>query len=153
MRLPLVVLAALLFCAAQAHAQRAGGVLRILHRDSPGVMSIHEETSNSVLTPMMGVFNNLVLYDQHIAQASLGTIRPELATECNWSDDRTRLTFVLRDGVRWHDGKRFTAADVKCSWDRVAGLSEDRLRINPREGWFSSLAGIDVLSDHEVVFA
>jgi peptide/nickel transport system substrate-binding protein len=151
MRFLLTALAGLLFCA-QAHAQKEGGVLRILHRDSPGVMSIHEETSNSVLVPMMGVFNNLVLYDQHIAQSSLETIRPELATGWTWSDDRTQLTFQLRDGVRWHDGQPFTAADVKCTWDRVAGRSADKLRINPREGWFSNLAGIDVLSEHEVVF-
>ncbi len=151
MRYLLAGLAGLLLCA-QAHAQHEGGVLRVLHRDSPGNMSIHEETSNSVLTPMMGVFNNLVLYDQHIAQSSLETIRPELAAEWSWSEDRTRLTFKLRDGVRWHDGKRFTAADVKCTWDRVAGLSEDKLRINPREGWFKNLAGIDVISAHAVSF-
>ena len=108
------------------------GILRILHRDSPGDMSIHEETSNSVVTPMMGVFNNLVLDHQHIARSSLQTIRPELATGWTWSADGTQLTFELRDGVRWHDGKPFTAADVKCTWDRVAGVSADKLRINPR---------------------
>jgi hypothetical protein len=30
-------------------------------------MSIHEEGTNSVSIPMMAVFNNLVLYDQHVA--------------------------------------------------------------------------------------
>jgi peptide/nickel transport system substrate-binding protein len=151
MRALLICLAALLLCPS-AHAQKQGGILRILHRDSPGDMSIHEETSNSVVTPMMGVFNNLVLYDQHIARTSLDTIRPELATEWVWSADGTQLTFKLRDNVRWHDGKPFTAADVKCTWDRVAGVSADKLRINPREGWFRNLAGIDVKDDHEVVF-
>ena len=29
------------------------------------------------------------------------------------------LTFKLRDGVKWHDGKPFTAADVKCTWDML----------------------------------
>jgi hypothetical protein len=46
-----------------AEAQKAGGVLRIYHRDSPASMSIHEEGTNSVAIPMMAVFNNLVLYD------------------------------------------------------------------------------------------
>jgi peptide/nickel transport system substrate-binding protein len=151
MRLSSILLAALLL-ALPARAQHQGGILRILHRDSPGDMSIHEETSNSVVTPMMGVFNNLVLYDQHIARSSLQTIRPELATAWTWSADGTQLTFELRDGVRWHDGKPFTAADVKCTWDRVAGVSADKLRINPREGWFQNLAGIDVKGDHQVVF-
>ena len=141
-----------LLLAAPAYAQHDGGVLRVLHRDSPGDMSIHEETSNSVITPMMGVFNNLVIYDQHIPQNSLDTIRPELATGWTWSDDRTQLTFKLRQGVRWHDGKPFTAADVKCTWERVMGVSLDKLRINPREGWFKNLSAIDVRADDEVVF-
>ena len=101
---------------------------------------------------MMGVFDDLVLLGQRIARTSAETIRPELATGWRWSEDRTRLTFTLREGVRWHDGQAFPAADVKCTWDRVAALSQDRLRINPREGWFRNLAGIDVLSDHAVVF-
>jgi peptide/nickel transport system substrate-binding protein len=62
-----------------AIAQKTGGVLRIYHRDSPASMSIHEEGTNSTEIPMMGVFNNLVMYDQHIAQNSLKTIRPELS--------------------------------------------------------------------------
>ena len=51
-----------------AEAQTPGGMLRIYHRDSPASMSIHEEGTNSVAIPMMAVFNNLVLYDQHVAQ-------------------------------------------------------------------------------------
>jgi peptide/nickel transport system substrate-binding protein len=63
-----------------ALAQKTGGVLRVYHRDSPASMSIHEEGTNSTEIPMMGVFNNLVIYDQHIAQNSLSTIRPSLPT-------------------------------------------------------------------------
>jgi peptide/nickel transport system substrate-binding protein len=50
-----------------AQAQNSGSILRIYHRDSPASMSIHEERTNSVSIPMMAVFNNLVLYDQHVA--------------------------------------------------------------------------------------
>ena len=38
-------------------AQKAGGVLKIYHRDSPASMSILEEATNSTEIPMMGVFN------------------------------------------------------------------------------------------------
>src|SRR6516165_7472963 len=51
-----------------AQAQKSGGVLQIYHRDSPASMSIHEEATNSVGIPMMAVFNNLVLYEQHKVQ-------------------------------------------------------------------------------------
>src|SRR3954470_5950946 len=94
-----------------ALAQKGGGVLKVTHRDSPASMSIHEEGTYSVIAPMMGVFNNLVLYDQHTPQNSLATIRPELAMEWAWDEDGTSLTFKLRQGVKWHDGKPFTAAD------------------------------------------
>ena len=59
-----------------ALAQKAGGILRVYHRDSPASMSIHEEGTNSTEIPMMGVFNNLVIYDQHVAQNSLADDRP-----------------------------------------------------------------------------
>src|ERR1700693_5875602 len=45
-------------------AQQSGGVLKFYHRDSPASMSIHEEATISTVAPMMGVFNNLVLFKQ-----------------------------------------------------------------------------------------
>ena len=36
---------------------------------------------------MMGVFNNLVVFDQHVPQNSVGSIVPDLATELRWSED------------------------------------------------------------------
>src|SRR6266446_361720 len=63
-----------------AMAQKSGGILKIYHRDSPASMSILEEGTNSTEIPMMGVFNNLAMYDQHVAQNSLSSIVPDLAT-------------------------------------------------------------------------
>src|SRR5262245_46413967 len=83
-----------------ALAQKSGGTLRIYHFDSPPSMSIHEEVTISTNVPMMGVLNNLVLYDQHISRSSLKTIVPELATEWSWSEDGRVLTFKLRPGVK-----------------------------------------------------
>ena len=54
-----------------ASAQKAGGVLRIYHWDSPASMSIHEEATYSTVVPMMGVFNNLVMYKQDEPKNSL----------------------------------------------------------------------------------
>src|SRR5215469_6976212 len=102
--------------AGTAYAQKPGGILRMYHFDSPASLSLHEEVTFAALGPAMGLFNNLVMFDQHVPQASLNTIVPDLATEWSWDEDRTRLTLRLRDGVRWHDGKPFTAKDVKCTW-------------------------------------
>jgi peptide/nickel transport system substrate-binding protein len=135
--------------AGTAAAQKAGGVLRIYHRDSPASMSIHEEGTIGVIMPMMGVMNNLMIYDQHIARNELGTIRPELATSWAWSADGTALTFQLRDGVRWHDGKPFTADDVKCTFDLLAGQGKEKLRLNYRASWWINVAGTSVNGPHE----
>jgi len=66
----------MLAAANPAIAQMQGSILRIYHRDSPASMSIHEEGTVGVMLPMMGVFNNLVLFDQHIPQNSLQSIVP-----------------------------------------------------------------------------
>jgi len=135
-----------------AQAQKSGGVLRIYHRDSPASMSIHEEATNSVSIPMMAVFNNLVLYDQHKAQNSLDTIVPDLAESWSWNEEGTRLTFQLREGVKWQDSKPFTSADVKCTWDLLTGRAADRLRLNPRKSWWNNVAEISVDGPAEATF-
>ena len=99
-------LLAVLFVAEAALAQKKGGTLKIGQFDSPASMSIHEESSNTAEGPMMGVFNNLVIYDQRQPQNSLDSIRPDLATDWSWDEDRTRLTFHYRHGFwRWSAGK------------------------------------------------
>ena len=135
-----------------AQAQKPGGILRIYHRDSPASMSIHEEGTNSVSIPMMAVFNNLVVYDQHVAQNSLNTIVPDLAESWSWSEDGTRLTFKLREGVKWHDGAPFTSADVKCTWDLLTGRAAERLRLNPRKSWWNNVSEITTDSPAEATF-
>ena len=62
-----------------ALAQKAGGTLKVYHRDNPPSASIHEEATISTIIPFMPVFNNLVMFDQHVAQNSEKTIQPELA--------------------------------------------------------------------------
>ena len=119
--------------AAPASAQKAGGILKIYSVDSPASMSILEEATVFAERPMMGVFNNLVMYDQHIEQNSLQSIVPDLAISWSWNEDGTELTFPLRQGVAWHDGKPFTAKDVVCTWDLLTGKSDEKLRVNPRK--------------------
>src|SRR6516164_6983945 len=116
-------------------AQKQGGILRQYMIDSPASMSIHEEATPVATRPLMAVFNNLVLFDERVPQNSLSSIVPDLATGWSWSEDGTELTLPLRQGVRWHDGKPFTAADVKCTWDLLMGTGSDKLRVNPRKTW------------------
>jgi peptide/nickel transport system substrate-binding protein len=135
-----------------AIAQKTGGILQLSHFDSPASMSLHEESTTAALRPAMGVFNNLVVYDQHVAQNGMESIVPDLATGWSWSEDGTELKFPLRQGVKWHDGKPFTAADVKCTWDLLQGKTAEKLRVNPRKPWYSNLEEVTTNGDYEVTF-
>ena len=133
-----------------AFAQKQGGTLRIYFFDSPASVSIHEETTAAGQGPMMGVFNNLVLYKQDVPQNGLQSIVPDLASEWSWDEDKTQLTFRLREGVKWHDGKPFSAK--VCTWDLLTGKSDERLRINPRKAWYRNLDKVTTNGDYEVTF-
>ena len=145
-------LAAALSLAQPGYAQKAGGTFKVGHFDSPASVSLLEESTAAVNRPMMSVFNNLVLYDQHLAQNSPKSIVPELATGWAWNEEGTELTMPLHQGVKWHDGKPFTAADVKCTFELLQGTGAEKLRINPRKSWFSNLKEVTTKGDYEVTF-
>ena len=138
--------------AAHAAEPKQGGIFRIYHRDSPGSASIHEGATYSVNIPFMPVFNNLVIYDQNVAQNSMESIVPDLAESWAWSADQTTLTFKLRQGVKWHDGKPFTSADVKCTFDMLMGKSQQKFRQNPRKSWYDQVDDVVTNGDFEASF-
>src|SRR5438132_11137118 len=111
-----VELLSIALASSPAFAQKQGGILRQYINDSPASMSIHEETTVVAERPMMAVMNNLVLFDQHIAQNSLSDIVPDLATDWAWDEDGTRPVVHMREGVKRHYGKPSTAADVTVTW-------------------------------------
>ena len=157
MRLALVAAscAAFVTAASPVLAQKSGGTLRISHRDNPPSASIHEESTISVNQPFMAVFNNLVFFDPKEKVNSPDHIVPELGESWSYNSDQTQLTFKLRQGVKWHDGKPFTSADVKCTWDSLAGHApEDKslIRKNPRKLWYSNLKEVKTNGDFEVTF-
>ena len=145
-----VTLTVAAFTIAQAGEPKHGGILKIYHRETPPSLSIHEEATFTVNVPAMPLLNNLVVYDQHKPQNSMGTITPELATSWEWSKDNLSLVFKLRQGVTWHDGKPFTAKDVKCTFDLLQGKAQDKFRKNPRKDLFSNISEVTTNGDYEV---
>jgi peptide/nickel transport system substrate-binding protein len=156
MRSKSIFVVALVFAATTvalpALAQKQGGTLRIYHRDNAPSGSIHEEATISTVQPFMGVFNNLVVYDQTKPTNSVETIVPDLAESWAWDASKTKLTFKLRQGVKWHDGKPFTAKDVQCTWNKLTGKDEDEFRKNPRAIWYHNVKEVAVNGDHEATF-
>jgi peptide/nickel transport system substrate-binding protein len=80
-----------------ACAQKSGGVLRAHALDSPPSLSMHEEVDANPARAAMGIFNNLVMFDQHAKQNSMQSIIPDLATAWSWNEEGTQLTFVHAD--------------------------------------------------------
>lgn len=62
---------------------------------------------------------NDLIYSRLIRQDETGAPAPELATEWSVNDDGTEWTLKLREGVRFHDGSAFDAADVKYTLERI----------------------------------
>jgi peptide/nickel transport system substrate-binding protein len=146
------VLALCILLTGGAFAQKRGGVLQMNLPDSPGGLSILEEATQFAVGPMMGVMSNLLIFDQQAQHNSLDTIVPDLATGYKWSEDGKALTLPLRQGVRWHDGKPFTAKDVLCTWDLLMETGTDRLRINPRKAWYLNVERLSANGDFEITF-
>ncbi|HKP67645.1 MAG TPA: ABC transporter substrate-binding protein [Pyrinomonadaceae bacterium] len=59
------------------------------------------------------IFNTLVRKNESFDYVG------ELAKEINVAPDNVTVTFVLRDNVKFHNGKAFTSADVKYTFDEL----------------------------------
>lgn len=94
-----------------AFAQSAptrGGTLTLSANVEPTTLVATHTTSQDVYISSK-IHEGLLTYDYDL------TPKPQLATEWSISDDGLRYTFKLRQGVKWHDGKDFTSADVAAS--------------------------------------
>jgi len=86
----------------------------------------------------------LAIYDGLVGVGRDQIIIPELAESWEVSDDNLTYTFRLQQGVEWHDGVPFTAADVVFTF-------EDLLPLTPSFGNLEGLlASVVALDDHTV---
>ena len=101
------VAAAVAFGAVAAHAQNSGGTLSFLVQPEPPTLASYVSTSGPIGLVMPKVYEGLFDY------ANDGSMVPILAESYDMSADGKTVTFNLRKGVKWHDGKPFTSADVQ----------------------------------------
>jgi peptide/nickel transport system substrate-binding protein len=151
---PSIALALIAMIAASpAAAQKKGGTLRLYHNDNPPSTSLLEESTIASVMPFAAVFNNLVVFDPAKPHESIDTVIPDLAESWSWDSTNTKLTFKLRQGVKWHDGQPFTARDVQCTWRMLIGKAATQVfKRNPRKVWYTKLKDISVNGDYEAAF-
>ena len=84
-----------------------------------GTAFIHMNTEQGVLNPALrastGVYQITGKFMEPLIDRTYKGYEGVLATEWSSSPDGKAITFKLRDGVRWHDGKPFTCDDVAFS--------------------------------------
>src|SRR6266478_3091768 len=150
---PIALLCIALVATTPAAARKRGGTLRLYHNDNPPSTSLLEEATIASVTPFAAVFNNLVVFDPSKPHESLETVIPDLAESWSWDSTNTKLTFKLRQGVKWHDGQPFTATDVQCTWRMLIGKGDVAdFHRNPRRVWYSKLQDVTVNGDYEATF-
>ena len=77
------------------------------------VYDLHKTTANGSRVALCGT-----VYEQLVTLNGEGEPVPELCESYEMSDDATEFTFVLRQGVKFHDGSEMTAEDVVASLNR-----------------------------------
>src|SRR5215470_9145248 len=138
----------------QNGAPKSGGVLVTSPLSATPSLSPHEESTIATVQQASPCFNNLLYFDPAKKQESVDTLIPELAEKWAWQDNYRNLVFFLRKDVKWHDGKPFTAQDVKYTFDMVRGAPDAkvRLKVNPRKLWYEAVEAIEAPDPYTVVF-
>src|SRR5436309_15785104 len=110
----------------------------MLMEDPPG-FSIHESSTISGVWPVAPCYSNLVTLDPLKPVESVETVIAELADRCSWQDSYRNLVLFLRENVKWHDGKPFSSADVKYTFDveREVKGAPRKLRVRARREWYA----------------
>ncbi len=86
--------------------------------------------TEALITPFMVLY---AIHDALVKPMPAGTSAPSLAESWTVSKDGLAYEFVLRKGVKFHNGEPVTAEDVKFSFERYRGAAAKLLKERVRE--------------------
>ena len=129
--LRLTVLAALLLAAVSATSARAAdGQISFAAHVTLAPRWLDPAETESAISPFMVLY---ALHDAMLKPMPAGHTTPSLAESWTASKDGLSYDFVLRAGVKFHNGEPVTAEDVKFSFDRYRGGAAKLLKDKVRE--------------------
>ncbi len=126
---------------AAATAKRGGTVVVGVTSD-PGQLNPGLTTAGGTHAVADNMFNGLLQFNDKLEP------QPSLAETWTVSTDGKTYTFNLAKGVTWHDGKPFTSADVKFTFEQILLQFHSRTKA----GLENVLDGIDTPNENTVVF-
>jgi len=141
----LICLAFVLFTTASYAQPRpvSGGSLTIAQGVEPPGLDPTTATSAAIPRVVYGnVLEGLVRIERD------GKIAPALASEYKISRDGKEYTFLLKKGVKFHDGKPFDAEDVKFTFER---LMDPKTNI-PNIKYYRDIESVEAVDSHTVKF-
>jgi peptide/nickel transport system substrate-binding protein len=139
----LVLMASALFMTAIPSPSPAGPAVAVVAvSGDPGHLNPAISTAGPLHAVANSLFNGLIALDRD------GSPTPDLAKSWTVSEDKLTVTFKLQPDVQWHDGQRFTAADVKFTFEQILFLHHARTRA----GLAPAVAAVDAPDDQTVVF-
>ena len=118
--------------------------LRFPLRGNPAPWPVSQPSLVNSIMVFKVLFNSMVKFSAKDGT----TIVPDLAVSWEHSPDVKVWTFRLRKGVKWHDGRPFTAEDVKFNYD-VHRNKKFRSRMNRQ---VKNLTKVEILDSHTVRF-
>ncbi|HEU5356779.1 MAG TPA: ABC transporter substrate-binding protein [Actinocrinis sp.] len=89
------------------------GVLTVSGSSNPFTANFNPYSPSVVIGTIGMIYEPLMFFNT----AKAGDVQPWLAQSYTWNSDGTAITFKLRSGVTWNDGKPFTAADVAYTFN------------------------------------
>lgn len=93
-----------------------------------------------------------LLFDALVWKDSTGGVIPWLARAWERSSDGTKWTFMLRDGIQWHDGAPLTADDVVFTFDYlIRGPGRAPAGIFGQV-FISNFVGVSTANGNQVIF-
>ena len=110
--------------AGSAVAQKRGGTMHALINPEPPILAVGIVSNTPTQTVGGKIFSALLTYSFDLKPV------PSLAESYDISADGKTYTFKLRKGVKWHDGKPFSADDVVFSFTKLLPEVNPRARIN-----------------------